>query len=199
MAKDLESQDVQDVSRAATDLSVPYSHILIPTTLTHRERSAILLGLQMASAWGSQVSLLHVASPTREVASTVDRETSVHWLEAIDNLHQALARPRVSDASRILDDCHTELLDFLDREIPIHLRQQPQLRRECRLGDPAEEILSYLTTTGVDLLILPSDLSGWLSMIPSAAHRLLQQAPCHVILVQPDPQERSGLRRLVTR
>jgi nucleotide-binding universal stress UspA family protein len=171
-------------------------HILIPTALKPRDRAAILMGLQMASAGNSKVTLLHVILKEASAFPADDPSISVHWLEAIESLHRALSRKRTVDSLKALQGARDRLAAFLDEEIPTPLWRRVDWRLECGRGDVAEEIVRFAAAESVDLLILSSELSQWrLPIVPSRVHRVLQQARCRVMVVKPEPAHGASPRK----
>jgi nucleotide-binding universal stress UspA family protein len=160
-----------------------YAHILIPTTLSASEHPAVRLGLQLAAGHETRVTLLHVlpfeASPT-----------SVHWMDAIDKLHRALSPDLRSPAN--VAAVPPKIWEFLQREIPDQLRSGVDIHAEGRQGDFAEEVVRFAARSGVDLIILCTELSwNWLPVLPPQARRVLQLARQRVALVGPCHERRS--------
>src|SRR5262245_44491045 len=60
-----------------------YRHILVPTSLDDADRSALMLGIEMAALHRASLSVLHVLPYD-------DYVNSINWLDAIDCLHRAL-------------------------------------------------------------------------------------------------------------
>jgi len=163
-----------------------YTHILVPTALVPRDRAALLLGLQMAAAYRAKVTLLHVLRPE-------ERANSVHWLDAIDNLHRALSRPTDETAPR--GDQKTEpvrarILAFLERTVPAALRSSVPVNAVSRVGDAAHEIARFADQAAVDLVILGRSHSAWkLPLWPGVAQRVMQLTARRVVLVRPDASD----------
>jgi nucleotide-binding universal stress UspA family protein len=171
---------------ASSDIadSSEYSHILIPTGMQRRDLPAVLLGLQMAAALNAKATVLHVA-PMPEPTNPL------HWLDAIENLHRAMAHPgkpaSADEVKELLEESRTRVRAYLEREIPVHLRTQVDIDVECCLGDVADEILRFASVESVDLVVLSSRLSRWwLPVVPPRVHRMLQRMRKRVIVVRPD-------------
>src|SRR5687767_14913350 len=62
-----------------------YTHILVPTSLALTDRSALILGTEMAAMHRAPLTVLHVLPPN-------EYEHSMHWLDGINLLHQAARR-----------------------------------------------------------------------------------------------------------
>lgn len=175
-----------------------YSQILAPTTLSPDERPAILLGFQLAAATGARLTLLHVLPDVEPVTNGAERNGSLHWLEAIDNLHQALRTGRVlSRPARLkrLEQFRGRLAEFAEEQVPACLRLETNVRFECLSGDVVEEIARYAVAESADLVILTSRLSCWkLPVVPSRLHRVLQRLHSRVIVVRPDGKPRTAAK-----
>jgi len=158
-------------------------HILVPTALVPRDRAALLLGLRLA-AQQARVTVLHVAPP-------LEPPNSVHWLDAIDNLHRAMAEPRAAPAACSVDEamqraCARIRADF-ERMVPASLRYSAQVRAACRVGDTATEIARFAEKEAVDLVILSGVPSAWrLPFWPSVSRRVLQRTTRPVVFVRPE-------------
>lgn len=171
---------------AARHSEPEYSHILVPVNLVARDRSAIMLGLQTASAHGASLTLLRVLSPA-------EKGNSLHWLDAIESLHQPrprVARNGVSEVIETYEASHADTMRYLDRYVPAGARGDVKLRTECRVGEPASEIARYADEAEVDLVILAAELtSGWLPVVPAPLRRVLQLTRSRVALVIPNARE----------
>lgn len=133
-----------------------YEHILVPTNFDPRERPAVMLALQMALACQAKVTLLHVLAPAEPPRST-------HWLDAIDNLYDALSRPRgqtqMAALMQAIESTRARISAFLEAEIPLEIRRDLDIRTECRSGETATEVARFADENEVDLMILSSDRS----------------------------------------
>lgn len=160
-----------------------YSHILIPTNFDPRERSAIRLGLEMAAVHRAKVTVLHVLPGSA-------RSPSVHWLDAIDNLYDALSRskrrPGENNNLDAIERTRQEIFSFLTREVHRDLACDKKLTVECRIGDVANEIARYVDDNAVDLVVLCCDLSQERPRSLSQRVRsVLQTIQRQVVLVRP--------------
>lgn len=160
-----------------------YAHILIPVHLTRRDQTALLLGLQMAHAFQGQVTVLHVLAPQ-------EQPSSMHWLDAIDDLHRSLSRERHRSDLTSVQRGQEEVTAFLDRELPAGMRRAADIRVECRIGDPANEIARFADEQA-DLVLMSEQRTVWrLPLWPSMARRVLQRTLKPVLLVHPQPKAR---------
>lgn len=170
-----------------------YSHILIPTAMKPGDQSAVLLGLRMAASLGTKATLLHVAPSVQRASPSAEPSRSWHWLDAIDNLHEAWGSPAQSmtPANR-REQSQLQLKAYLEREFPRHAPLSERVRAECRLGDVTDEIVRFADEQAADLVILSSRLS-WrrLPIVPTRLHRLLGKMRKEVVVVRQDSDVRA--------
>ena len=160
--------------RERTDIA----HILVPLSLNENDRPALTLGLQLAAAHRADITLLHVLPPE-------ETPGSVHWLSAIDNLHQSLSNPTRPKAPTV-DEARAAIQAFFVREAADHLRDSVQVRTECRVGDPASEIVRFAEHESVDMVILATELTTWgLPIWPGLVRSVLGNTRKQVVLVRP--------------
>lgn len=187
--------DIHPVQADAAELapSQEYRHILVPTGLMDQEKSTLTLGMQLALANKACITFLHVLPPASP-------PSSVHWLDAIDELHKAMARTRGTTAmhgGRPAPVIRQEISAFLERLTPARLRQAVDLQVECRWGDVAEEITRFANEARADLVLMSHARSGWrLPFRPNLARRVMRLVGQRVLLVypptkdhQPDPAQ----------
>ena len=62
---------IHSVAEAKAPVPAVYRHILIPSGLDQRDRSAVLFGLELAAAYRSRVTLLHVITPPEPAVTPV--------------------------------------------------------------------------------------------------------------------------------
>lgn len=126
-------------------------HILVPVRLDESERESVSLALRMAAAHRARVTFLHVVSAFET--------PSAHWLDAIDNLHRALAGyPR--DVAPEIRKHEAKVRAFLEREIRGAAHDDIEVGVECRVGDVASEISRATEELGVDLVVLRRRSTG---------------------------------------
>ncbi|MBX3439759.1 MAG: universal stress protein, partial [Planctomycetaceae bacterium] len=166
-------------------------HILIPTHLAGYERSAVLLGLQLANASHARTTLLRVLPPQ-------EQPSSMHWLDAIDSLYDRLDRrngdPNGEQKLSLVDAVRAEILTYVQREVPAELLSEAAIQVEVRFGDLASEVARYADETQVDLIVLSSGPPGWglgLRAGPRRLRQILQLAKQEVVMVRPETGARS--------
>jgi nucleotide-binding universal stress UspA family protein len=168
-----------------------YSRILIPTRLLEREREAVRLAMQLSTPGHPQITLLHVLPETA-------RRQSLHWLDAIDNLHEAVSRPAnsppLSGDQQSIERWRQSALKFFGGELAHADAGLVNVRAECRWGDAGAEIARYAKDAAVDLVILTSGRRwSWLPGVQSYVQSALEETGSHVIVVRPG--RRVGVRR----
>jgi nucleotide-binding universal stress UspA family protein len=168
---------VLEKPRLASPAENAIAHILVAVPLDKHEREAVLLALRMAAAQRARVTLLHVVAPSEP--------TSMHWLDAIDNLHRAMAGQTRHSTSAV-EQGRSDLAAFLDREIPRELRDSLDLQVECRVGDVATEIARFTESQSVDLVFLCDRPSGWRpSILSSLSQRIVQLNSKPIVFARP--------------
>jgi len=143
---------VLETPRVASLTENASAHFLVSLRLDESECDAVRLALRMAAVQRARVTLLYVVAPTEP--------TSMHWLDAIDRLHRALAEPPRHNISAV-EQGRADLAAFLDRAIPRELRDSLAVQVECRVGDVATEIARFAESQSVDLVFLCDRPSGW--------------------------------------
>lgn len=138
-----------------------FAHILIPTDLSDRARSAIDLTTRLVHDRPTRVTLLHV----------------------VEEIAQA-RRDEFKDFYENLEKRSAQKLDELAR-----LAERPgtQIERQVVYGSPAAEIIKFAAQHDVDLIVLashPVDPArperGWGTL----SYRVSMLAPCPVLLVK---------------
>lgn len=142
------------------------THILVATRLVEADREAVTLALRMAATHRARVTLLHVLTPFHPI--------SVHWLDAIDNLHRAVSGQSPNEVTAAHEG-RSKITEFLQREIPSDLRDSLEIRTECRVGDVATEIARVTDQEAVDLVFLCDRPSRWRpSILSSLTQRIVE-------------------------
>jgi hypothetical protein len=157
-------------------------HLLVPMTAT-MDRSAAIAGLRLGGLMQARVTLLQVWS--------TPPQCSLHWLDAIEQLHDGVgSRSRCSreaEQENSLLEAQMKMVEWLKREIPEPLRHQVEICVEARIGDLGREVARYAEQMRVDLLILRRVPSRWgRPVLPRAARRLLRMTDTPAILIHPD-------------
>ena len=157
------AQTIVPARRAAAS-----AHALVPMHLDASRRAEVTAALELAARYcpGACVTLLHVLPPLTSASP-------VHWLGALDHLHQALSQgrhPALSALERAREDIQT----WIERDVAAHLKTTLRLQGECRMGEPVAEILRFADERAVDLVLLCRHPSLWRwPLWPSMSQQLL--------------------------
>ena len=155
-----------------------FRHVLVSTGLTIADRTALLLGFELASLHGSTLTLLHVLPrPKKDHA---------HGLDAVSLLHAAAEELRgASTAGLHRDAPQPSLRKFVEHVVPLELRDSVRWRGVCRAGDVADTVVSYANDFAADLVILPvQPFRWWLPIVPFAVWTIQRRARANVIVVR---------------
>jgi len=150
----------------------PFRHLLVPTDGSDASVAAARLAFRIAHAFGARVDVLYV----------------------IDLL---LCEELRRFDRRELEEIQRELLEHGERYVAV-LREEAErlglgVDTEVRRGDPFEEIVARAHDRGVDLIVM-----GHVGRRPrarvllgSVAERVLEFAPCPVMIVKHEPDGRA--------
>lgn len=167
-----EPQRVEGLSR--------YTHILVPTRLDGRDRGAILHALELGAAHGAVVTILHVQPPDAP-------SNSLHWLDAIDRLHQSISRMSRRTALGANGSAKSELELYVELMAPAALRERARVELVRVVGDLATETARFAEPVDVDLVVLSLEPWGWgLPILPGHVRTIFQRIRKQVVLVSPD-------------
>jgi nucleotide-binding universal stress UspA family protein len=164
-----------------------YRHVLVATRLDLADRTALLLGFELASLHQATLTLLHVLP-----RPTQDR--SVHGLDAICLLHAAAEELRgTSTAGMFGEAAQHRLCKFVKDVVPQELLDAVSWRGECRPGNEAESIVSYVNESDVELVILSAKpFRWWLPIVPFAVRTIERRARANMILIRGQAPSRSS-------
>lgn len=158
-----------------------YAHIVVPTSLSHGDRAALQLGVQLAEAHGAALTVLHVAPPR-------ESRRMAEGLDAIGLLHSAAhdlnTRGSLRRREEGLEAVRQQARQFIETELPGRLEDESEFCLVCRTGEIAEEIARHAGETDADLVILSSrPPRRWLPLLSGRVRRILQRSPSPVIVV----------------
>jgi hypothetical protein len=160
-----------------------YRHVLVSTSLSIVDRAALLLGFELASLHQSTLTLL-------DVVPRPQRESTVHGLDAIALLHAAADELWWGSDSRMPSEAASPRLGkVVEGIIPQELLKAVSWRSECRCGDVAEAIVSYVNESAADLVILSAkQFRSWLPLMPCAVRTIERRARANVIVIRSQAQ-----------
>jgi len=156
-------------------LDLDYRQILVPIDFTDTARMAFYVALKYAREHDATTHVLHVTEPL----GTFDGDSSVEATEA------ELARLEGGVKRRINDLFDEGGLKEVDRR-KVHV--------DFRAGDVSTEILRAITEHQIDLVVMghnPEKRKGLKKLMGGAspAERVMDKAPCHVLVVKPPDYE----------
>lgn len=180
--------------RRARDARV--QRVLAPVDFDDESRRSRLTAIELAAQWGAEVTLLHVS---HRAPIGVPQRTG---LDAIGLLHSALRTPAgpaasTSDHELQLRRLEQTALRRMQNDVPQYLLDKVAFTFAWRAGDVAEEIVAFANEQAIDVIILgKNERSRPWRLSRGIARRVIQKAPCQVLVAYPSGQtnvERSPL------
>lgn len=143
-----------------------FKSILFPVDLSETSAKLVPYVLTMAAKFDAAVHLLFVA----------------RVLQYFTGIY--VPHPSIAEFERaLLDGAEKRLYEFKEE----HFASLPQTRNTVVLGDASEEILRYVETHGIELLILGTHGRKGLDRVVfgSVAERVVKAAPVPVLVINP--------------
>ncbi|MEM9608350.1 MAG: universal stress protein [Actinomycetota bacterium] len=171
---------MSDLSDRTAETTQPVRHIAICLDQSPVADRAMPQAMAMARAFGAQLTMLHVLEPSHDVGRP----------SVADPLDWELRRAEAKQYLRGMESM------WRGRSTGDESLPEPT-RSEVLEGRPAEAILSWVATNGVDLTVLTSHgergQTGW--PLAGTARKLVDGLPTSVLLVparaEPEPTERA--------
>jgi universal stress protein A len=154
---------------------VTYRRLLVAIDLSEHSKKTVDYAIRLAAFTGASMKLLHVCPMLCHPA------TCCHGLHIENDLVESLAGMANREAN--------EKLSLVTKEILAKgLKAQPLVR----VGSPYEEIVSVAKKMRADLIVIGSCDDKGLGhlLVGSTAERVLQYAPCAVLVVKGSPAAR---------
>lgn len=153
-------------------MALPYKKILLPLDGSEFSTEALPHAEEIARSSGAQLVLFQVIPDTNDVLEPAE---SLGVFFSIS--HDDARRNQALDiAQRYLDDLATSLR-----------HRQIDARSDIGSGDPATAIVDHARHEEIDLIVMSTHgrtgLARW--AYGSVAHKVLQAAPCAVLVVRP--------------
>ena len=169
-----------------------YRHILVSTRLNIANRAALLLGFELASLHQSTLTLLHVLPRPK-------RHRIAHGLDAICLLHDAAEELRGTSAGGTFSETpQLRLRKFVEDMVPKGQLDAVCWRGECRPGDEAESVVSYVNESAVELVILSAKpFRWWLPIVPFAVRTIERRVRANVIVIRGKAQSQLSSKTLL--
>lgn len=149
-----------------------YSKILLPLDGSEFSAEALPHAEAMAESSQAELVLFQVIEDTRDYVLTRAENLGIYAVEHSDTQREEA----LETARRYLDDLASSLR-----------HRQIATSTDMGSGDPATAIVDYARNEGVDLIVMSTHgrtgLARW--AYGSVAHKVLQAAPCAVLVVRP--------------
>src|ERR1700733_1085945 len=151
-------------------MNVPPKLILVPTDFSGPAQEALDAAAELALEFGAELSLLHIVPMIPDLPNA---EALVHEGKYEDKLH--------SDAEERLQKMAEDLA-------------KKEIHATAEVGtanDVPMEIVRFAESENADLIVIASHgLSGWKKFVlGSVAEKVVQQAPCAVLMLRPKHAE----------
>ena len=146
--------------------------LLVPTDFSEHADHALAYGLNIASQYGCDVHVLHVAEDAEDMAEAKALAESTSPVFVTDFLEKLEAEAEAAELEAKLGEVG--------------------IVRAFRAGSPAEEICRYVDELGIDLVVIGTHGRTGLErlMMGSVAESLVRKCPCPVLSVRlPQPTE----------
>lgn len=139
-----------------------FKTILVPTDASDSAQRALMLALELAKKFASQIVLLHVVFTPEAMGYTLSEGTSVPQEEI------SIYGKEVLNVA----------MNGIDTDIVIEKKQIP--------GHPAATILEVIKNEQIDLVVMGNRGYGTLtgSLLGSVSQRVLSKAECPVMIVK---------------
>jgi nucleotide-binding universal stress UspA family protein len=162
--------------------------VLAPVNFDDDSRRSRLTAIELAAQWQADVTLLHVSQRTPLVA--LERT----GLDAIGLLHSVLRAPAGPAASREDQELQLRRLEGaairqMRRIIPDAWIGKLQATFAWRSGEIPAEIVAYALEHEIDVIVLgATDRPRPRRLSRGVVHRVIQTAPCQVLVAYPSGQ-----------
>jgi nucleotide-binding universal stress UspA family protein len=171
---DLHSGVSSSTERAANDDGgscrlVAYGNLLVPIDFSEHSKKTIEYATQLAALSHGSIKILHVLQMPENLAAFYE---GIYIEQEVINTHVERVKRKAND----------QLSLVTEQILAKGLNAQPALR----VGNPYEEIVSAAKEMGADLIVIGSHGHGGLGrlLLGSTAERVLQYAPCAVLVVK---------------
>ena len=158
-----------------------HQHVLIAVRMDHSEDQAISVGIGLA--------LVHRATATILLIQSIeDSDTSVHWLDGIDRLHNldepTLNAARISNA--VVEQTEARVKQLLSG-FPKSIIDAVSVRYVVRKGEMASVIAKCSQESSIDVIVISSNQGPrWMPVWPLTIRSLMQLVKQPVIVIGSD-------------
>ncbi len=151
-------------------MQIDVRKICVPTDFSEHADHALAYGLSIASRYGCEVHVLHVAEDAEDMAAAKALAESTSPVFVTDFLEKLEAEAEAAELEAKLGEVG--------------------IVRAFRAGSPADEICRYVDQQGIDLVVIGTHGRTGLErlMMGSVAESLVRKCPCPVLSVRlPQP------------
>jgi nucleotide-binding universal stress UspA family protein len=161
--------------------------ILVPTDLSSVSVPAIGYASSLATERDAEVVLLHVAA-----MDAMKRHLTGYGDALAFPVETRMSVQRIPDIDNFYEEKKRRMLVFLEQKIAPDLRRAVKIRPLVRLGKVVEETIAVAREEQCDLIVMTSE-GGHLRHLFGASNteRIVRQAPCPVLSMQPAAQIRT--------
>jgi nucleotide-binding universal stress UspA family protein len=166
---DVSSFKEEGVLRAESDPSEGYRKLLVPIDFSEHSKKTVEAATQLAVLTGGSITLLHVFQVPNYPAAFYQGLYTEH--EQVKTQVDLLKR-----------EANAQLALVIEQIVAKGLEAHPLLR----IGNPYDEIVTAAKEVGADLIIIGSHGHAGLErfLVGSTAERVVQYAPCPVLVVK---------------
>ena len=163
-----------------SDRLVAYRNLIVPIDFSEHSKKTVEYATQLAAFTGASIMILHVLQITEYPAA---------FYEGVYTEHEAI-KTHVETAKR---EANAQLSLVAQQILAKGLEAHPILR----VGNPYEEIVSAAKETDADLIVIGSHGYRGLGhlLLGSTAERVVQYAPCAVLVVKGSPVSHLAARK----
>ena len=147
-----------------------FQRILVPVDFSQYEDELLRYAKEIAQKFDASIDLIHVIP-------NMDYFTPYESFMAAENI-VAIQKGVESEVERDLDEVAKKLPGF-------------RVKKAIRTGVAFVEILDYVKTEGIDLIIMGTRGRGGLEhiIIGSVAEKVLRKSPCPVLTIRPQKKQ----------
>jgi nucleotide-binding universal stress UspA family protein len=162
--------------------------ILVPTDLSHVSVPAIGYASSLAKERGAEVVLLHVVP-----MEAMKRHFTAGYGDALAfPTETGVSAQRHPDVDNLYEEKKQRMVAFVQKKIGSDLRTTVKIRPVVRFGKVVDETIAVAKEEQCDLIVMTSE-GGHLRHLFGASNteRIVRQAPCPVLSMQPAAQIRT--------
>ncbi len=160
-------------------------NILIPTDFGETAFNTVKYGVELAKKYDCNIELIHVIDVTY-YGSTYTTAGDIRTVPVVTK-EIRVAKEKAAKTS----------IDKLNEKIASHFKDLPKIKNVIRSGIESDAVIEEIKENNIDLLLLSaSSEKGFLQFITDDNRRLVEKAPCPVIVV-PEDAEFGAYKKIV--